>query len=73
MINRNNVDISGGNRIVLLVVIAAFTVSPASAASKHKKSKQNTEAEEIAKQNDNTRRLLRDALPLGGLDLLVEY
>jgi hypothetical protein len=51
-------------KIVLLVVIAAFTVSPASAASKHKKSKQNTEAEEIAKQNDNTRRLLRDALPL---------
>ena len=30
----------------------------------HKKSKEATEAEEIAKQHDNTRRALRDALPL---------
>jgi hypothetical protein len=29
-----------------------------------KKQKQSTEAEEIAKQHDNTRRALRDALPL---------
>jgi hypothetical protein len=34
------------------------------AAAKEKKQKQSTEAEEIAKQHDNTRRALRDALPL---------
>ena len=42
----------------------AFAASPAAAASKHKKSKETAEAEEIAKQHDNTRRALRDALPL---------
>ena len=51
-------------KLVLLFVIAAFAASPAVAASKHKKSKEATEAEEIAKQHDNTRRALRDALPL---------
>ena len=49
--------------IILLLVISAFAVSPAVAASKHK-SKQATEAEEIAKQHDNTLRALRDGLPL---------
>jgi hypothetical protein len=34
------------------------------AGTKEKKQKQSTEAEEIAKQHDNTRRALRDALPL---------
>ena len=38
--------------------------SPAAAATKQKKGKQATEAEEIVKQHDNTRRALRDALPL---------
>lgn len=51
-------------KIVLLLVVAAFAASPAAAATKHKKSKQAAEAEEIAKQHDNTRRALRDALPL---------
>jgi hypothetical protein len=49
--------------IILLLVISAFAVSPAVAASKQK-SKQATEAEEIAKQHDNTLRALRDGLPL---------
>jgi hypothetical protein len=51
-------------KLVLLLVIAAFAASPAAAASKHKKSKETAEAEELAKQHDNTRRALRDALPL---------
>jgi hypothetical protein len=50
------------NKLVLLFVVAAFATSPAVAANK--KSKEATEAEEIAKQHDNTRRALRDALPL---------
>jgi hypothetical protein len=50
-------------KLVLLLVIAAFAASPAAAASKQK-SKETAEAEEIAKQHDNTRRALRDALPL---------
>ena len=54
-------------RLVLLLVVAAFAASPAAAASKHKKSEQTAEAKqaaEAAKQHDNTRRALRDALPL---------
>ena len=57
-------------KLALLLVVAAFAASPAAAASKHKKSeqtaeaKQAAEAEDIAKQHDNTRRALRDALPL---------
>jgi len=51
-------------KLVLLLVAVAFAASPAAAASKHKKSKETAEAEEIAKQHDNTRRALRDALPL---------
>ena len=50
-------------RFILLLVAAAFVASPA-AAAKRQKDKQTTEAEEIAKQHDNTRRALRDALPL---------
>jgi hypothetical protein len=49
--------------IFLLLVISAFAISPAAAASKQK-SKQAAEAEEIAKQHDNTLRALRDSLPL---------
>ena len=57
-------------KLVLLLVVTAFAASPVAAASKHKKSeqtaeaKQAAEAEDIAKQHDNTRRALRDALPL---------
>ena len=57
-------------KLVLLLVFAAFAASPAAAASKHKKSgqtaeaKQAAEAQDIAKQHDNTGRLLRDSLPL---------
>ena len=51
-------------KLVLLLVVAAFAASPAAAASKHKKSKEAAEAEEIAKQHDNTGRALTDALPL---------
>ena len=47
--------------LVLLLVVAGLAASPAAA---QKKDKQSTEAEEIAKQHDNTRRALRDALPL---------
>jgi hypothetical protein len=52
------------NRLILLLVAAVFVASPAAAGTKQKKDKQATEAEEIAKQHDNTRRALRDALPL---------
>jgi len=51
-------------RLILLLVAAAFVASPAGAATKQQKDKQTTEAEDIAKQHDNTRRALRDALPL---------
>ena len=51
-------------KIVLLVVVAAFAASPAAAATKHKKSKEAAEAEDIAKQHDNTWRAVKDALPL---------
>ena len=51
-------------KIVLLVVVAAFAASPAGAATKHKKSKEAAEAEDIAKQHDNTWRAMKDALPL---------
>jgi hypothetical protein len=48
-------------KLVLLLVVVGLAASPAAA---QKKDKQTTEAEEIAKQHDNTRRALRDALPL---------
>jgi hypothetical protein len=51
-------------KLVLMLVVAAFATSPAVAATKQKTVKQTAEAEEIAKQHDNTRRALRDALPL---------
>jgi hypothetical protein len=51
------------SKLVLMLVVAAFATS-AVAATKQKTVKQTTEAEEIAKQHDNTRRALRDALPL---------
>jgi hypothetical protein len=51
-------------KLVLLFVAVAFAASPAVAASKSKKSKEAAEAEDIAKQHDNTLRALRDGLPL---------
>ena len=51
-------------KLAFLFVAAAVAVSPAIADAKAKKSKQATEAEEIAKQHDNTLRALRDSLPL---------
>jgi hypothetical protein len=52
------------SKLILMLVIGAFATSPAVAATKQKTVKQTTEAEDIAKQHDNTRRALRDALPL---------
>ncbi len=49
-------------KTILLILIAAFAASPAAAGKA--KSKQATEAEDIAKQHDNTLRALRDGLPL---------
>lgn|ERR1041385_226667 len=50
-------------KIIILLAFSAFITAPATAATKQK-SKQATEAEEIAKQHDNTLRALRDGLPL---------
>jgi hypothetical protein len=65
--NRHNCIAMGASMrtLISLLVAAAFAASsPTAAATKEKKQKQSTEAEEIAKQHDNTRRALRDALPL---------
>lgn len=52
-------------KLVLVLVAAALVASPAWAAKKHKKmTKEEAEAAEIEKQHDNTRRALRDSLPL---------
>lgn len=52
-------------KLVLLLVAAAFAASPALAASKHKAmTKEEKEAAAIEKEHDNTRRAVRDALPL---------
>jgi len=53
-------------KFVLMLAIAAIAASPAMAATKHKKkmTKEEAEAADIAQQHDNTRRAVRDALPL---------
>ena len=51
-------------KLALLLAATAIAVSPAIAGAKEKKSKQATEAEEIAKQHDNTWRAVKDSLPL---------
>ena len=54
-------------KIVLLLAAAAIAASPALAQeTKHKKkmTKEEKEAADIAQQHDNTRRAVRDALPL---------
>jgi hypothetical protein len=51
-------------KLAFLIVAAAVAVSPVIADAKDKKSKQTAEAEDIAKQHDNTWRALKDSLPL---------
>lgn len=53
-------------KIALAFMAAVIAASPVLAATKQKKkmTKEEAEAAEIAKQNDNTKRALRDSLPL---------
>jgi hypothetical protein len=51
-------------KLAFLLVAAVVAVSPVIATAKEKKSKQTAEAEDIARQHDNTARALRDSLPL---------
>lgn len=51
-------------KLFLMLVVAAFAASPAAAVGKAKKSKEAAEAEDIAKQHDNTWRAVKDSLPL---------
>jgi hypothetical protein len=53
-------------KIVLLIAAAALAASPALAQTNTKKkmTKEEAEAADIEKQHDNTRRALRDSLPL---------
>ena len=53
-------------KICMLFVVAAFAASPALAATKHKskKSKEAIEAEDIAKQHDNSKRFVVSLVPL---------
>jgi hypothetical protein len=51
-------------KIIGVLVAAAFVAAPALAAPKHKMTKEEAEAADIAQQHDNTRRALRDAMPL---------
>lgn len=51
-------------KFIILFAVASLAAAPAVATTKHKKSKEPTEAEKIAEQNDNTKRLLVDLVPL---------
>ncbi len=51
-------------KLVLTLAAAAIAVSPVIATAKEKKSKEQLEAEDIAKQHDNTWRAVKDSLPL---------
>ena len=51
-------------KVVLLVAALALAASPALAAKKKKMTKEEQENAKIAEQHDNTRRALRDGLPL---------
>ena len=52
-------------KIVMLLAAVAIAASPAMAEAKKKKmTKEEKEAADIAQQHDNTRRAVRDALPL---------
>ena len=51
-------------KLVFILAAAAVAISPMIAAAKEKKSKEQLEAEDIAKQHDNTWRAVKDSLPL---------
>jgi len=51
-------------KFALLLVAAAVAASPAMAETKKKMTKEEAEAAKIAQEHDNTRRAVRDALPL---------
>ena len=51
-------------KVVLLAAAIALAASPALAAKKRKMTKEEQENAKIAEQHDNTRRALRDSLPL---------
>jgi len=52
-------------KFIALLVVAAVAALPVSAApKKHKMTKEEADAAEVAKQHDNTLRFLRDGLPL---------
>ena len=51
-------------KLVLTLAAVAIAVSPVIAAAKQKKSKEQLEAEDIARQHDNTWRAVKDSLPL---------
>jgi hypothetical protein len=51
-------------KIALLAAAAAFAVSPIVADAKTKKTAEELEKERIAQEHDNTRRAVRDSLPL---------
>ena len=52
-------------KIVLLATAAAFAISPIAADAKaKKKSAEELEKERIEQEHDNTKRALRDSLPL---------
>ena len=51
-------------KFILLVAALAIAASPALAAKKKKMTKEEEDAAKVAEYNDNTRRALRDSLPL---------
>jgi hypothetical protein len=51
-------------KVVLLAAALALAASPALAAKKKKMTKEEQENAKIAQEHDNTRRALRDSLPL---------
>ena len=51
-------------KLVFMLAAAAVAVSPVIATAKEKKSKEQLEAEDIARQHDNTWRAVKDSLPL---------
>jgi hypothetical protein len=51
-------------KLALVLVAIALAVSPAWAKKHKKMTKEEKEAADIAQQHDNTRRAVRDALPL---------
>ena len=51
-------------KIVVLAAALALAASPAFAAKKKKMTKEEEDAAKVAEYNDNSRRAVRDALPL---------